>query len=85
MVGYGVKTYTMQSAVGVGRFHRTTLIQSQYDFSSGARPEGIVTIRYYPTAEMIADSSTKALIIGDEYAGLSVRLLGPVVNMCSRV
>ena len=80
MVGYGVKTYTMQSAVGVGRFHRTTLIQSQYDFSSGARPEGIVTIRYYPTAEMIAGSSTKALI-GDGYAGHSVRLLGPVVNM----
>ena len=80
MVGYEVKTFTMQSAVGVGRFHRTTLIQSQYDFSSGARAEGIVTIRYYPTAEMIAGSSTKALI-GDGYAGHSVRLLGPVVNM----
>jgi hypothetical protein len=68
-------TSTIQWAAGIENFHRTKHIERKYNYSREAWADGIVEIRYCPTAEMTADILTKALI-GDVYMYHRANLLG---------
>ena len=68
-------TSTIQWAAGTENFHRTKHIERKYNYSREAWADGIIEIRYCPTAEMTADILTKALV-GDVYVYHRNNLLG---------
>lgn len=75
VVIYQDNTSAISWAAGADNFHRTKHIERRYHFTREAWAEGIIEIRYCPTADMVADILTKPLI-GDDFLRHRTRLLG---------
>ena len=75
VVLYQDNTSAISWAAGEDNFHRTKHIERRYHFTREAWADGIIELRYCPTADMIADILTKPLI-GDQFLRHRASLLG---------
>ena len=75
IIVYQDNTSTIQWAAGADNFHRTKHIERKYHFSREAWVNGVIEIRFCPTALMIADILTKPLI-GELFVQHRASMLG---------